>query len=136
MKKSKSHISPLPLSAHNIPFPLSVRLLLCMKNQNKVRRCVFLLKKTPVIFVTVFTILHFCLLKVVCRGENELGLINNVFYSNNLRQCEEMEETESTTIERTTGQDGHQAADHMLSKSSKPLHRFVQKGPRILGVTH
>ncbi|XP_056295006.1 membrane-spanning 4-domains subfamily A member 4D-like isoform X3 [Pseudoliparis swirei] len=45
-----------------------------------------------------------------------------------------MEETESTTIERTTGQDGHQAADHMLSKSSKPLHRFVQKGPRILGI--
>ncbi|TNN70494.1 hypothetical protein EYF80_019229 [Liparis tanakae] len=45
-----------------------------------------------------------------------------------------MEETESTTIERTTGQDGHQAADQMLSTSSKPLHRFVQKGPRILGI--
>ncbi|XP_034399230.1 uncharacterized protein LOC117737394 [Cyclopterus lumpus] len=45
-----------------------------------------------------------------------------------------MEETESTTIERTTEQDGHQAADHMLSMSSKPLHRFVQKGPRFLGI--
>lgn len=45
-----------------------------------------------------------------------------------------MEGTESTTRERTTGKDGNQAADHRLLMSSKPLHRFVQKEPRSLGI--
>ncbi|XP_054453879.1 membrane-spanning 4-domains subfamily A member 4D-like isoform X2 [Anoplopoma fimbria] len=45
-----------------------------------------------------------------------------------------MEETESTTRDRTTGHDGNQAADNMLLMSSKPLHRFVQKEPKSLGI--
>ncbi|XP_054453880.1 membrane-spanning 4-domains subfamily A member 4D-like [Anoplopoma fimbria] len=45
-----------------------------------------------------------------------------------------MEETESTTRDRTTEHDGNQAADNMLLMSSKPLHRFVQKEPKSLGI--
>ncbi|XP_068450333.1 membrane-spanning 4-domains subfamily A member 15-like [Clinocottus analis] len=45
-----------------------------------------------------------------------------------------MEETESTTRERTTGPDGHHAPDPMLSMSSKPLHRFIQNEPKSLGI--
>ncbi|KAM6952238.1 B-lymphocyte antigen CD20-like [Lycodopsis pacificus] len=45
-----------------------------------------------------------------------------------------MEETESTTQDRTTGQDGSHAADHTLLMSSKPLHRFIQKEPKTLGI--
>ncbi|XP_075959753.1 uncharacterized protein LOC142962949 [Anarhichas minor] len=45
-----------------------------------------------------------------------------------------MEETESTTQDRTTGQDGSHAADHTLLMSSKPLHRFIQKEPKSLGI--
>ncbi|XP_078116837.1 uncharacterized protein LOC144524445 [Sander vitreus] len=45
-----------------------------------------------------------------------------------------MEGTESTTRERTTGKNGSQAPNHMLLMSSKPLHRFIQKEPRSLGI--
>ncbi|XP_068570771.1 membrane-spanning 4-domains subfamily A member 15-like [Cebidichthys violaceus] len=45
-----------------------------------------------------------------------------------------MEETESTTRDRTTGQDGSHTPDHTLLMSSKPLHRFIQKEPRSLGI--
>uniref|UniRef100_G3Q1M4 Uncharacterized protein n=1 Tax=Gasterosteus aculeatus aculeatus TaxID=481459 RepID=G3Q1M4_GASAC len=45
-----------------------------------------------------------------------------------------MVERESTTGDRATGQDGNQASDPMLLMSSKPLHRFVQREPRSLGI--
>ncbi|XP_039668484.1 membrane-spanning 4-domains subfamily A member 4D-like isoform X2 [Perca fluviatilis] len=45
-----------------------------------------------------------------------------------------MEGTESTTRERTTGRDGSQAPNDTLLMSSKPLHRFIQKEPRSLGI--
>ncbi|XP_062281163.1 membrane-spanning 4-domains subfamily A member 4D-like isoform X2 [Scomber scombrus] len=45
-----------------------------------------------------------------------------------------MEDTESTTTDRTTGKDGNQEADHRVLMSSKPLHRFVQREPRSLGI--
>lgn len=40
-KKLNSQISPLPLSTHNVPFPLLFTRFLCMKNWNKVRYCMF-----------------------------------------------------------------------------------------------
>ncbi|KAL6117701.1 uncharacterized protein ACO6RY_15431 [Pungitius sinensis] len=43
-----------------------------------------------------------------------------------------MVESESTS--GGTRQDGNQASDPMLLMSSKPLHRFVQKEPRSLGI--
>ncbi|XP_071313629.1 membrane-spanning 4-domains subfamily A member 15-like [Trachinotus anak] len=43
-----------------------------------------------------------------------------------------MEGTEPTTRERTT--DGTQEPDHAVLMSSKPLHRFVQREPRSLGI--
>lgn len=46
-----------------------------------------------------------------------------------------MESTESTTRERaTTGKDGTEEADQKVLMSPKPLHRFVQKEPRTLGI--
>ncbi|XP_077958301.1 B-lymphocyte antigen CD20-like [Gasterosteus aculeatus] len=45
-----------------------------------------------------------------------------------------MVERESTTGDRAEGQDGNQASDPMLLMSSKPLHRFVQREPRSLGI--
>ncbi|TDH07720.1 hypothetical protein EPR50_G00108460 [Perca flavescens] len=45
-----------------------------------------------------------------------------------------MEGTESTARERTTGRDGSQAPNDTLLMSSKPLHRFIQKEPRSLGI--
>ncbi|XP_034545234.1 membrane-spanning 4-domains subfamily A member 4D-like [Notolabrus celidotus] len=45
-----------------------------------------------------------------------------------------MEGIESTTRERTTTKDGNQDADNKVLMSSKPLHRFVSKQPRALGV--
>lgn len=46
-----------------------------------------------------------------------------------------MEGTESTTRESTAQKIGNQEVDQMVLMSSKPLHRFVQKEPRSLGVT-
>ncbi|XP_044061323.1 uncharacterized protein LOC122880353 isoform X2 [Siniperca chuatsi] len=37
-------------------------------------------------------------------------------------------------MEGTTGTDGDQEVDHKLLMSSKPLHRFVQKEPKCLGI--
>ncbi|XP_073343198.1 uncharacterized protein [Pagrus major] len=45
-----------------------------------------------------------------------------------------MEGTESTTRERTTGKDGRREVDQKVLMSSKPLHRFVRKEPRCLGI--
>ncbi|KAM4732806.1 uncharacterized protein FYW61_008452 [Anableps anableps] len=45
-----------------------------------------------------------------------------------------MEETKSTAVERTTGEDENQKTNEMLVMSSKPLHRFVQRQPRSFGV--
>lgn len=46
-----------------------------------------------------------------------------------------MESTESTTRERATaGKDGTEEADQKVLMSAKPLHRFVQKEPRTLGI--
>ncbi|XP_022607366.1 uncharacterized protein LOC111226472 [Seriola dumerili] len=45
-----------------------------------------------------------------------------------------MEDTEPTSRETTTGQDGTQEADHAVLMSSKPLHRFIQREPRNLGI--
>ncbi|KAK5864847.1 hypothetical protein PBY51_016056 [Eleginops maclovinus] len=45
-----------------------------------------------------------------------------------------MEGTESTTRERTTAKDGNKAEDQDVLMSSKPMHRFVQRGPRSLGI--
>ncbi|XP_038555213.1 membrane-spanning 4-domains subfamily A member 4D-like [Micropterus salmoides] len=45
-----------------------------------------------------------------------------------------MEGSESTPRERTTGQAGNQEADLKPLMSSKPLHRFIRKEPRILGI--
>ncbi|KAK5897116.1 hypothetical protein CesoFtcFv8_010207 [Champsocephalus esox] len=44
-----------------------------------------------------------------------------------------MEGTESTTRERSTAKDGNKAADQEVL-SSKPLHRFVQREPRNVGI--
>ncbi|KAI4818871.1 hypothetical protein KUCAC02_004167 [Chaenocephalus aceratus] len=44
-----------------------------------------------------------------------------------------MEGTESTTRERSTAKDGNKAADQEVL-SSKPLHRFVQREPRDVGI--
>ncbi|MED6273539.1 hypothetical protein CHARACLAT_007453 [Characodon lateralis] len=44
-----------------------------------------------------------------------------------------MEETESTAVDRTTVADENQKTENILM-SSKPLHRFVQKQPRSLGI--
>lgn len=46
-----------------------------------------------------------------------------------------MEGTEPTTKQSTAGRNGTQEADQTLLNASKPLHRFVQKEPRSLGVT-
>ncbi|KAM8910880.1 B-lymphocyte antigen CD20-like [Spinachia spinachia] len=45
-----------------------------------------------------------------------------------------MVESVSTTGDRATGQDGNQPSDPMLVTSSKPLHRFIQREPRSLGI--
>ncbi|KAM4555015.1 uncharacterized protein PAE49_014208 [Odontesthes bonariensis] len=45
-----------------------------------------------------------------------------------------MEDTQSTTRERTTGNDGNREADNTMLMNSKPLHRFVQREPRSLGI--
>ncbi|KAL3044892.1 hypothetical protein OYC64_013211 [Pagothenia borchgrevinki] len=47
-----------------------------------------------------------------------------------------MEGTESTTRERSTAKDGNKAADadQEVLMSSKPLHRFVQREPRNVGI--
>lgn len=45
-----------------------------------------------------------------------------------------MEETESTMVEKPTGESENQKLDETLLLSSKPLHRFVQKQPRNFGV--
>ncbi|KAJ4945879.1 hypothetical protein JOQ06_023557 [Pogonophryne albipinna] len=45
-----------------------------------------------------------------------------------------MEGTESTTRERSTAKDGNKAADQEVLMSSKPLHRFVQREPRDVGI--
>nr|XP_020480101.1 uncharacterized protein LOC109974308 [Monopterus albus] len=45
-----------------------------------------------------------------------------------------MEGTEQTIRERTTERDGTQEADHRVLLTSKPLHRFVQREPKSLGI--
>ncbi|XP_041653371.1 membrane-spanning 4-domains subfamily A member 4D-like [Cheilinus undulatus] len=45
-----------------------------------------------------------------------------------------MDGTESTTRDRTTGKDENQGADSKVLFSGKPLHRFVRKEPRSLGI--
>ncbi|XP_028271311.1 uncharacterized protein LOC114442173 [Parambassis ranga] len=45
-----------------------------------------------------------------------------------------METTESTTRDRTTGKHENKEADQQVLLSSKPLHRFVQRGPRNFGI--
>lgn len=45
-----------------------------------------------------------------------------------------MEGTEPTIRERTKQQDGNPKADNALLMSSKPLHRFVRREPRTLGI--
>ncbi|XP_027863931.1 membrane-spanning 4-domains subfamily A member 4D-like [Xiphophorus couchianus] len=45
-----------------------------------------------------------------------------------------MEETESTMVEKPTGESENQKLDETLLLSSKPLHRFVQKQPRSFGI--
>ncbi|KAM9741065.1 uncharacterized protein ACNS7B_012302 [Menidia menidia] len=45
-----------------------------------------------------------------------------------------MEDTVSTTRERTTGKDEKEEADNTVLMNSKPLHRFVQREPRSLGI--
>ncbi|CAJ1058416.1 membrane-spanning 4-domains subfamily A member 4D-like [Xyrichtys novacula] len=45
-----------------------------------------------------------------------------------------MEDTESTTRERATAKDGNQDTDNRVLMTSKPLHRYVQKDPRALGI--
>eukprot|EP00064_Thunnus_orientalis_P014288 superscaffoldBa00002464_g14330 len=45
-----------------------------------------------------------------------------------------VEDTESTTSKRKKGMDANQEADHGVLMSSKPLHRFVQREPRSLGI--
>ncbi|XP_023127425.1 membrane-spanning 4-domains subfamily A member 4D-like [Amphiprion ocellaris] len=45
-----------------------------------------------------------------------------------------MEGTESTTRQRATAEAGNQQSDNTVLMSSKPLHRFVQKEPRSLGI--
>ncbi|XP_041653372.1 membrane-spanning 4-domains subfamily A member 4D-like [Cheilinus undulatus] len=45
-----------------------------------------------------------------------------------------MEGIESTTRERTTGKDENQGVDSKVLGGNKPLHRFVQKEPRSLGI--
>lgn len=41
---------------------------------------------------------------------------------------------EGTTRDRATGKGENQAVDNVLLMNSKPLHRFVQKEPRSLGI--
>ncbi|KAI9538969.1 hypothetical protein NQZ68_009046 [Dissostichus eleginoides] len=45
-----------------------------------------------------------------------------------------MEGTDSTTRERSTAKDGNKAADQEVLMSSKPLHRFIQREPRNVGI--
>ncbi|KAM9849457.1 uncharacterized protein ACBR49_006762 [Aulostomus maculatus] len=45
-----------------------------------------------------------------------------------------MDDSESTIRERTRGHVGNQEANNMLLMNSKPLHRFVQKEPRSIGI--
>ncbi|XP_072252535.1 uncharacterized protein [Leuresthes tenuis] len=45
-----------------------------------------------------------------------------------------MEDTQSTTRERTTGNDGKREEDNTALMDSKPLHRFLQREPRSLGI--
>lgn len=47
-----------------------------------------------------------------------------------------MEGTEPTTRVETTGTNGNPEADGTGLLSSKPLHRFVQREPKCLGVIH
>ncbi|KAG7518705.1 membrane-spanning 4-domains subfamily A member 4D-like [Solea senegalensis] len=46
----------------------------------------------------------------------------------------EMEGAEPTAKQRTTGLDENQETNNTVVMSSKPLHRFVQKEPRSLGI--
>ncbi|XP_035017795.2 uncharacterized protein LOC118112536 isoform X2 [Hippoglossus stenolepis] len=45
-----------------------------------------------------------------------------------------MEGPEPTTRATATGQDGNQAADQKVLMTSKPLHRFIRKEPKALGI--
>lgn len=45
-----------------------------------------------------------------------------------------MEGTVSTTVVATTGKNGNQEVDQETWMSNKPLHRFVQREPRIVGI--
>uniref|UniRef100_A0A3B5AD47 MARVEL domain-containing protein n=1 Tax=Stegastes partitus TaxID=144197 RepID=A0A3B5AD47_9TELE len=45
-----------------------------------------------------------------------------------------MEGTESTTRQRAAGAAGNREPDQSLLMSGKPLHRFIQKEPRSLGI--
>lgn len=88
---------------------------------------------------------YFVSLKLLCR----LSVLSRKEYISGSINCSSllpqpnaacsllaMEGTESTARERTTGKDGKQEADQRVLMQSKPLHRFVQKEPRSLGVTH
>ncbi len=46
-----------------------------------------------------------------------------------------MEGTESTTAEGATENNENQGLNQKVLMSNKPLHRFVQKEPRNIGVT-
>ncbi|XP_062250353.1 uncharacterized protein LOC133959252 [Platichthys flesus] len=45
-----------------------------------------------------------------------------------------MEGPEPTTRATATAQDGNHEADQQLLMTSKPLHRFIQKEPKVLGI--
>ncbi|XP_008325300.1 uncharacterized protein LOC103390982 [Cynoglossus semilaevis] len=45
-----------------------------------------------------------------------------------------MDTTEASAGERTTGQDVNEKADNLVLKTTKPLHRFVSKEPKSLGI--
>lgn len=71
-----------------------------------------------------------CLLS---RGEHTSGSV--IHSCSSPPRLRAMEGTESTGRERATRKDGSQEANQQVLMSSKPLHRFLQKEPRSLGVT-
>lgn len=70
-KKLNYQISPLPLSTHNIPFPLLFTWLLCMKRWNKVRQCMFFC-----LFKYLFTLLLVCWMKTFCCTPTFSGFLS------------------------------------------------------------
>lgn len=140
-KKKKSQIATLPLSTHNIPFLLSFTLLFLHENLRRGEsRFLRLLKNLAFIWLlNVFCYSTDILPPTICAAVGKHPVQLSLFDPQPSTVCSllKMEGTQTTTREEgTTERNGDQGTSSNVPMSSKPLHRFVRKEPRSLGVTH